>query len=58
MDLHARLFLGGYFGAHLAIRIPSRELEMLFGLFLIGTAIFLWATARQKPGIIDIEKDV
>ncbi len=49
---------GGYFGGHMAVRIPARELEMLFGVFLMGTAVFMWSTARKKPGNIEIEEDV
>ena len=52
------VFFGGYFGAHIALRMPSRELEILFGIFLIATAIFLWATAWKRPGILEIEEDV
>jgi uncharacterized protein len=38
--------VGGYFGGHVAIGIPSRTLRGLFGLFLMFSAAMLW----QKNG--------
>ena len=40
-------FVGGYFGGYVAIGIPSRTLQGLFGLFLIFSALMLWR--KSKP---------
>ncbi len=39
--------LGGYLGSVLAVRIPSRDLHVLFGLFLMLAAGLLWHQTRQ-----------
>src|SRR6202795_4031260 len=38
----AGFLVGGYFGKKIAIRLSSRYLRELFGIFLMGTAVFLW----------------
>lgn len=48
----AGFFVGGYFGSLGALRIPSRELEIIFGVFLMGAALLLLRqglTAPRKP---------
>jgi uncharacterized membrane protein YfcA len=56
VDWHAGLtcalgfLLGGYFGSLLAIRIPSRDLLGLFGLFLMVAAVLLWLRSGRQPG--------
>ena len=42
----AGFLLGGYFGSFVAVRIPSRDLRALFGLFLMFAAAMLM---RQGP---------
>jgi uncharacterized membrane protein YfcA len=39
--------LGGYFGSKIAIRIASRDLRELFGLFLIVAAVLVWQKNRS-----------
>jgi uncharacterized membrane protein YfcA len=39
------IFLGGYFGSKMAIRLSSKDLRELFGVFLIVAAVLLW----RKP---------
>ena len=36
------LFMGGYFGSKLAIRLSSKGLSEFFGVFLIVAAVLLW----------------
>ena len=40
--------LGGYFGSLVAIRIPSKDLLGLFGLFLMFAAVLLWQRSRPE----------
>ena len=40
------LFIGAYFGAELAVRLPARELQRLFSVFLGAIAVYLWITAK------------
>jgi uncharacterized membrane protein YfcA len=42
------IFLGGYFGSRLAIVVSSRELQGLFGVFLLVAAASLWREPRKK----------
>jgi uncharacterized membrane protein YfcA len=52
VDLRAALFialgifLGAYLGAALALRLPAKELQRGFALFLCVVAAHLWFTAR------------
>lgn len=39
--------LGGYFGSGLAIRVSSRDLQGLFGCFLMTAALLLWRKSRD-----------
>ncbi len=39
------LFLGAYFGAELSVRLPSRELERAFAVFLVVVAGHMWLTS-------------
>ena len=39
------LFLGAYFGANLALRLPTRDLQRGFALFLIVVAGKMWWSA-------------
>lgn len=43
----AGFLFGGYFGGLLAVGIPSRILQALFGLFLMFSAVMLWRQTRQ-----------
>ena len=45
----AGFFVGGYFGGNLAVRLSSRTLQALFGLFLMFSARMLWRQARRAP---------
>jgi uncharacterized membrane protein YfcA len=45
----AGLFAGGFFGSLAALRISPRELEMIFGVFLMGTALLLLRQALTEP---------
>jgi uncharacterized membrane protein YfcA len=42
----AGLFLGAWLGARLALRMPTRELQRGFALFLLVVAAQLWRSAR------------
>ena len=46
------IFLGGYFGSKMAIRLSSKDLRELFGVFLIVAAVLLWRKpeSRNLPG--------
>ena len=46
------IFLGGYFGSKMAIRLASKDLRELFGVFLIVAAVLLWRKPESKnlPG--------
>jgi uncharacterized membrane protein YfcA len=39
------LALGAYVGAQLALRLPPRELQRIFAIFLLFVAVRLWMTA-------------
>jgi uncharacterized membrane protein YfcA len=39
------LFLGVWLGAHLALKLPTRELQRAFAVFLVFVAGHLWLTA-------------
>jgi uncharacterized membrane protein YfcA len=39
-------FLGGYAGGLIAVPLPSRDLQGIFGFFLILSAILLWRKSR------------
>jgi len=39
------LVLGAYVGAQLALRLPARELQRIFAVFLMLMAAHLWVTA-------------
>ena len=41
----AGLFLGAWLGAHLALRLPARDLQRAFALFLVLVAVHLWTSA-------------
>ena len=40
------LLLGAWLGAHLALRLPTRDLQRTFAVFLLFVAGHLWFTAR------------
>jgi uncharacterized membrane protein YfcA len=40
------LFVGAWLGAHLALKLPARDLQRAFAVFLIFVAGHLWFTAR------------
>ncbi|MDX2057124.1 MAG: sulfite exporter TauE/SafE family protein [Gemmatimonadales bacterium] len=40
------LFLGALVGARLALRLPARDLQPWFAVFLVALAIDLWVTAK------------
>lgn len=44
-------FLGGYAGGRIAVPLPSRDLQGIFGFFLIFSAVLLWrkTQATAKP---------
>ena len=42
--------VGGYFGSLVAIGVPSRDLQGLFGVFLMFAAMMLW---RQTVGTVE-----
>jgi uncharacterized membrane protein YfcA len=46
------IFLGGYFGSKMALRLSSKNLRELFGVFLVVAAILLWRKpeSRNLPG--------
>ena len=39
------LVLGAYVGAYLALKLPPRELQRLFAIFLLFVAVRTWITA-------------
>lgn len=39
------LFLGAWFGAQLAVALPSRELQRAFAVFLLVIAVHMWWSA-------------
>ena len=41
-------FLGGYFGSKMAIRLSSKDLRELFGVFLIVVAVLLWRRPESR----------
>jgi uncharacterized membrane protein YfcA len=51
LDIHAALWIalgltvGAYVGAHLALKLPPRELQRLFAIFLLFVAVRTWVTA-------------
>lgn len=45
----AGFFAGGYFGSVVALQIPSRQLAMLFGVFLMGAALLLLRQGLDSP---------
>src|ERR1700689_764233 len=45
------MLIGGYAGGSIAVGIPARVLQALFGLFLMASAALLWRQAAQPaPG--------
>jgi uncharacterized membrane protein YfcA len=40
------LLAGAFFGAHIALRLPAKELQRSFAVFLVFVAGYLWMTAR------------
>ena len=45
------ILVGGYAGGSIAVGIPARVLQALFGLFLMVSAALLWRQAGQlAPG--------
>src|SRR5215468_2471815 len=57
VDLHAGILcavgmlLGGYIGGKIAVPMPTVRLTQLFGLFLMFSAVLLWAKAsKSAPG--------
>jgi uncharacterized protein len=40
------LFCGAWFGAHVALKLPAKDLQRAFAVFLVVVAGYLWATAR------------
>jgi len=46
MWIAAGLFLGAWLGAHLALKLPARDLQRAFAVFLVFVAGHLWMTAR------------
>jgi hypothetical protein len=51
LDVHASLWIalglvvGAYVGAYLALKLPPRELQRLFAIFLLFVAVRTWVTA-------------
>lgn len=43
-------FAGGYFGSLVALNIPPRGLEAIFGASLMGAALLLLRQTRPEPG--------
>ncbi len=39
------LVIGAYIGAQFALRLPARELQRIFAIFLLAIAVHLWVTA-------------
>lgn len=46
----AGFLIGGYAGGLIAIEIPSRALHVLFGLFLMFSAVMLWKQTSKAAG--------
>lgn len=42
----AGIFVGAWLGAHLALKLPERELQRAFAVFLLFVAAHLWISAR------------
>jgi uncharacterized membrane protein YfcA len=42
------ILVGGFAGGSIAITIPARRLQALFGLFLMVSAVLLWRQAGEK----------
>jgi uncharacterized protein len=40
------ILVGAWLGAHLALRLPARDLQRAFAVFLVFVAGHLWFTAR------------
>ena len=51
LNIHAALWIalglvvGAYVGAYLALKLPPRELQRLFAIFLLFVAVRTWITA-------------
>jgi uncharacterized protein len=43
--------LGGYAGGRIAVPLPSRQLQGIFGFFLVLSAIFLWMKTRSASHV-------
>lgn len=41
----AGLFLGAWLGAHIALKLPAKDLQRAFALFLVVVAAHLWISA-------------
>jgi hypothetical protein len=39
------LFVGAWFGSDIALRLPARDLQRAFAVFLVGVAVHMWWTA-------------
>jgi uncharacterized membrane protein YfcA len=46
MWIAAGLFFGAWLGANVALKLPARDLQRAFAVFLVFVAGHLWATAR------------
>jgi uncharacterized membrane protein YfcA len=46
MAIAAGLFLGAWLGANVALKLPARELQQGFAVFLVLVAAHLWMSAR------------
>ncbi len=64
VDLHAGILcalgmlLGGYVGSLIAVATPSRNLEGLFGCFLMLSGFLLWRKARfDSRGVCQVEEE-
>src|SRR5215470_2092926 len=42
------ILVGGYFGGLVAVGLPSRWLETIFGVFMMIAAAMLWHQSRRK----------
>jgi uncharacterized membrane protein YfcA len=42
------MLIGGYAGGSIAVGIPARQLQALFGLFLMVSAALLWRQADER----------
>ncbi len=42
----AGLFAGAWFGAHVALKLPAKDLQRAFAVFLVVVAGHLWLTAK------------